>query len=74
MEFFGIESIDHKMERLRIQFKDTSKINHTKLIKLLSENNSDLIYSPDNNLVLKNVPADMTSIIKRLKKLEEVFY
>ena len=72
-QFFGVESIEHKTEKLRIRFRDTSKINHTKLIELLSEKKSNLSYSHENTLTLNNVPSDINNIFKRLIKLEEVF-
>ena len=70
-QFFGVESIEHKPEKLRIRFKDTSKINHNKLIELLSEKKSNLSYSNDNTLVLKNVPSEINKILNRLQELEK---
>tara|TARA_Y100001970_G_C14249101_1_gene870450 strand:- start:1008 stop:4550 length:3543 start_codon:yes stop_codon:yes gene_type:complete len=72
-QHFDAKSIEHKNEKLRIQFSNTSKINQNKLVKFLGRDNSNLIYSPDNSLILTNVAADMNSIIKRLKSLEEIF-
>ena len=72
-QFFGIESIEHKTEKLRIKFRDTSKINHTKLIELLSEKKSNLSYSHENTLTLNKVPSEINNIFKSLMKLEEVF-
>ena len=70
---FGVESIEHKMNSLRIQFRDISRINPEKLIKLLFEKERKLSYIPEDTIEIHNVPAEMISIIQGLKSLEKVF-
>ena len=72
-QLHGVETIEHDSNRLRIQVKDASKLNHEKLIEWLCEQETALSYIPENTLDYKNVPPEMTAILKGLKKLEKVF-
>ena len=72
-QLHGVETIEHDSNRLRIQVKDASKLNHEKLIEWLCEQETALSYIPENTLDYKNVPPEMTAILKGLKKLETVF-
>ncbi|MBC8259427.1 MAG: transcription-repair coupling factor [SAR324 cluster bacterium] len=72
-QLHGVEKIEHDRSRLRIQVKDAAKLNHEKLIEWLCEQNTDLSYIPENTLDLKNIPAEMPSILNGLKQLEKVF-
>jgi len=72
-QLHGVESIEHKIERLRIKIKDTSRLEHSKIIEWLCKKDSKLSYIPENTLDLLNVAADMNSILKGLRKLENVF-
>jgi len=72
-QLHGVETIEHDSNRLRIQLKDASKLNHEKLIEWLCEQETDLSYIPENTLDYKNVPPEMPAILNGLKKLEQVF-
>ena len=72
-QLHGVETIEHDSNRLRIQVKDASKLNHEKLIEWLCEQETSLSYIPEKTLDYKNVPPEMTAILKGLKKLEKVF-
>jgi transcription-repair coupling factor (superfamily II helicase) len=72
-QLHGVETIEHDHNRLRIQLKDASKLNHEKLIEWLCEQETALSYIPENTLDFKNVPPEMPAILNGLKKLEQVF-
>ena len=72
-QLHGVETIEHDHNRLRIQLKDASILNHEKLIEWLCEQETNLIYIPENTLDFKNVPPEMPAILNGLKKLEQVF-
>ena len=72
-QLHGVEKIEYDRNKLRIQVKDASKLNHEKLIEWLCEDKSALSYIPENTLDFKNVPPDMTEILNGLIKLEQVF-
>ena len=69
----GVDKIEHERNRLRIQVKDPSKLNHEKLIHMLFEQETPLSYIPENILDYKNVPPEMNAILKSLKMIEQVF-
>ena len=72
-QLHGVEKIEHEQNRLRIQVKDASRLNHEKLVGWLCEQETPLSYIPENTLDYKNVPPEMTAILKSLKNLEQVF-
>ena len=72
-QLHGVQKIEHGRNRLRIQVKDASRLNHEKLIEWLCEEETQLSYIPENTLDYKNVPPEMAAILNGLKKLEQVF-
>ncbi len=72
-QLHGVEKIEHEQNRLRIQVKDASRLNHEKLVGWLCEQETPLSYIPENTLDYKNVPPEMNAILKGLKNLEQVF-
>ena len=72
-QLHGVQKIEHERNRLRLQIKDTSKIDHNKLVKWLCDEQKSLKYTPNNTLDLNDVPADMPTILNRLKQMEQVF-
>ena len=72
-QLHGVEKIEHERNRLRLQIKDTAKLDHAKLVEWLCDDQSSLKYIPENTLDLNDVPADMPAILSRLKQMEQVF-
>ena len=72
-QLYGVEKIEHDRNRLRLQIKDSSKIDHNKLVEWLCDDNISIKYIPENILDLNDVPADMHTILNKLKQLEQVF-
>ena len=72
-QLHGVEKIEHERNRLRLQIKDTAKLDHAKLVEWLSDDQPSLKYIPENTLDLNDVPADMPAILSRLKQMEQVF-
>ena len=72
-QLHGVEKIEHERNRLRLQIKDTAKLDHAKLVEWLCDDQSALKYIPENTLYLNNVPADMPAILSKLKQMEQVF-
>ena len=72
-QLYGVEKIEHDRNRLRLQIKDSSKIDHNKLVEWLCDDHISIKYIPENILDLNDVPADMHTILNKLKQLEQVF-
>ena len=72
-QFYGVEYVEHKTDRLQIKIKDTSRLNHNELVECLSKKGSTLKYIPEKTLELYNVTSGMNSILKGLRNLERVF-
>ena len=72
-QLHGVVTIKHEQNRLRIMVKDSSKLNHEKLVEWLSKSDTGLSYIPENTLDYKNVPPEMKAILNGLKELEKVF-
>ena len=68
-----MEKIEHERNRLRLQIKDTAKLDHAKLVEWLCDDQSSLKYIPENTLDLNDVPADMPNILSRLRQMEQFF-
>jgi transcription-repair coupling factor (superfamily II helicase) len=72
-QLHGVEKIEHERNRLRLQIKDTAKLDHAKLVEWLCDDQTTLKYIPENTLDLNDVPPDMPAILSRLKQMEQVF-
>ena len=72
-QLHGVQKIEHECNRLRLQVKDTARLNHDKLVEWLCDHKSKLKYTPENTLDLNEVPPEMPAILSRLKQLEQVF-
>ena len=68
-----MEKIEHERNRLRLQIKDTAKLDHAKLVEWLCDDQSSLKYIPENTLDVNDVPGNMPAILSRLKQMEQVF-
>ena len=73
MQLHGGEKNEHERNRLRLQIKDTTKLDHARLVEWLCDEKSSLKYIPENTLDLNDVPAEMPVILSRLKQMEQVF-
>ena len=72
-QLHGVEKIEHERNRLRLQIKDTTKLDHARLVEWLCDEKSSLKYIPENTLDLNDVPAEMPVILSRLKQMEQFF-
>ncbi len=70
---YGVELIQHGKQRLRLQIRDSGKLQPDKLITWLSEPQTPLRYIPENTLDMQPVPPEMQMIQKSLKEVERVF-
>ncbi|HJL88025.1 MAG: transcription-repair coupling factor [SAR324 cluster bacterium] len=71
---FGVESVHHSKQRLRLQIRDSSRLQPDRLIEWLSEPQTPLRYVPENILDLQPVPPMIQAIQKSLKDVERVFH
>ncbi len=72
-QLHGVEKIEYENNRLRLKIKDTAKLDHDKLVEWLCDDQTSLNYVPENTLNLNDVPADMPTILSRLKQMEHFF-
>ena len=71
---FGVESVHHSKQCLRLQIRDSSRLQPDRLIEWLSEPMTPLRYVPENTLDLQPVPPMIQAIQKSLKDVERVFH
>ena len=71
---FGIESVHHNKQSLRLQIRDSSRLHPDRLIEWLSEPKTPLRYIPENTLDLQPVLPMIQEIQKSLKDVERVFH
>ena len=72
-QLHGVEKIEYEHNRLRLKIKDNAKLNHDKLLEWLCDDQTSLNYVPENSLNLNDVPADMPTILSKLKQMEHFF-
>ncbi|MBF0286234.1 MAG: transcription-repair coupling factor [SAR324 cluster bacterium] len=70
---YGLKTIEHRKQELRIEIAHGEKLNTQELVAWLQDQQKTLRFIPENTLMLEHVPNSMDKILENLRGFEKLF-